>query len=150
MGMMAEHEAFDTRIQMASGARSAYRAYMSYHLSQGDSYVSAAFDQEGDAPETGDASNTDPRIVGFCLATVNRNLPMFLPAHYGYLSDIVVHEDLRRAGVGATLVGDVKRWFREKDVPSVQLQVYVKNKGAEAFWRAQGFDPFYVRMWLEL
>lgn len=146
MEMMAEHEAFDARIRMAPGARSAYRAYMSYHLSQSESYVSTAIERGVGAQ----CDEADRQIIGFCLAAVNRNLPMFLPPHYGYLSDIVVRKDFRRSGVGAALVDDIKGWFREKEVLSVQLQVYARNDGAEAFWQAQGFDAFYVRMWLEL
>ena len=78
--MMSDHEEFDPRIKLAEGARGAYRAYLNYHLSSDESRLAAA---ETEGEEGG-------RIVGFSLVTINRNLPMFMPPLYGYLSDIAV------------------------------------------------------------
>src|SRR5512140_455377 len=74
--MMDEHERNDGRIRLADGALAAYRAYTSYHLTSSESCLRVA--------EAGG------QVVGFCLVTISRNLPMFLPPQYGYLSDLMV------------------------------------------------------------
>lgn len=138
--MMAEHEQFDPRIRMAPGSEAAYRAHLNYHVSQPDSRVSVAV-----------STDAGPRqVIGFCLVIVNRNLPMFLPPHYGYLSDLAVKDSHRRKGAGRALVDDVKAWLKNKGIETIQLQAYVRNTRANAFWEALDFQPYYRRMWLDL
>lgn len=140
IGMMDEHQQFDPRIHLAPGAEAAYRAYLGYHLSQADSRVGIA---TVDAPE-------GRLVAGFYLAIVNRNLPMFMPPEYGYLSDLAVLPSYRRRGIGASLVADLKGWLRHRGITTVQLQYYVRNERAAAFWTSMGFRPYYERMWLDV
>ena len=134
--MMLEHGRRNARVRLAEGALSAYRGYLSYHLSREESLILVA--------EAGG------RLVGFCLSTVSRNLAMFLPALFGYLSDLVVDAAWRRRGIGRALFGASMDWLRARRIETVQLQYYYLNEAGEAFWRAMGFEPFYTRMWLDL
>src|SRR5690242_16167690 len=86
--MMCEHQTGDGRVRLASGAESAYRSYVGYHLANSDSLVLAAASSENSV-----------EIVGFALMVISRNLPMFLPPRYGYLSDLAVDSAWRRHGV---------------------------------------------------
>lgn len=140
VGMMDEHQQFDPRIHLAPGAETAYRAYLSFHLSQSDSRVGVA---TVDAPE-------GRLIAGFYLAIVNRNLPMFMPPEYGYLSDLAVLPSYRRRGIGRALVGDLKTWLKKRSITTIQLQYYVRNERAMTFWKSLGFNPYYERMWLDI
>lgn len=134
--MMSAHEAMDRRIQLAPGALSAYRAYLGHHLANRDARIVVA-EAEG-------------RVVGFALAIISSNLPIFLPAYYGYLSDLVVDPLMRRRGIGRMLVGALVEWLRGREITTIQLQHYDQNPTAAAFWRAMGFAPFYQRMMREL
>jgi GNAT superfamily N-acetyltransferase len=138
--MMQEHQEFDPRIHLADGAETAYRAYLGYHLSQADSRVGVACVE---APE-------GRLVAGFYLAIVNRNLPMFMPPEYGYLSDLAVLPPYRRRGIGRALVGDLRQWLRSRKNSTIQLQYYVRNERPRAFWNSLGFQPYYERMWLDI
>jgi GNAT superfamily N-acetyltransferase len=134
--MMADHSAQDPRIHLTEGAIPAYRAYLGYHLASGESCVCVA--------------EAAGRVVGFCLLTISRNLPMFLPARYGYLSDLVVEPAWRRRGIGRALFEQSLGWLHGNKIQSVQLQFYAFNKSGAAFWQAMGFNPYYTRMWRDL
>ena len=135
--MMSEHERQDPRIRLTGGALPAYRAYLGYHLTTEESLVQVA-----EIPGQG--------VIGFCMLTVNRNLPMFLPANYGYLSDLVVGRPWRRLGIGRALVREGIHWLRQRGLDSIQLQYYCFNQDGAAFWRAMGFESYYTRMWLDM
>ena len=136
MAMMRDHEAFDPRIRLADKADNAYRQYARYYIARGDAAVFVAECQH--------------EVVGFSLAYCTRNLPMFRPVKYGYLSDLVVCAPWRGRGIGSTLFEATKRWFRKQGVAHVQLQVYSRNASALAFWGKLGFSDFVQGMWLEI
>ncbi|VVJ19025.1 Uncharacterised protein [Amycolatopsis camponoti] len=52
----------------------------------------------------------------------------------------------RRSGVGAELVAAFFDWAREKGANEITVTAYAANEGALAFYRAQGFRPFEVRL----
>jgi GNAT superfamily N-acetyltransferase len=85
-------------------------------------------------------------VIGFCLGYPARNLPMFRPAHYGYLSDLTVGEAWRGRGVGRALLEAAKDWFRRRDIARIHLQVYARNAPGMAFWRKAGFEEFVQGM----
>ena len=95
------------------------------------------------------AENEDG-IAGFCCAYVCQNLPMFLPAEFGYVSDLYVQPGFQRQGVGARMMQYVRNFFKGCGVTSIQLQVYRKNPKGKAFWDRQGFHNFFDRMWLDI
>lgn len=134
--MMGEHQRQDPRIHLADTALAAYRAYVGYHLAHTESCIRVA--------------DADGEIVGFCLLSINRNLPMFEPERYGYLSDLAVSCSWRRRGIGRALFREVSGWLSAQGIDSVQLQFYSFNAAGEAFWRAMKFKPFYTRMWMDL
>ncbi len=134
--MMAAHEHGDERIVLAPGALPAYRSYAAYHINQEDSRL--------------DVAELDGRVIGFMLLMISRNLPMFQPPLYGYLSDLAVTEDFRRRGIGRELVRRGSDWLRRREIQTIQLQFYNFNRSGESFWRNLGFKPYYTRMWLDL
>jgi ribosomal protein S18 acetylase RimI-like enzyme len=134
--MMTDHVARDSRVRLAEGALPAYRAYAGYHLDRDDSFLRVALEGR--------------RVVGYCLTSISRNLPMFLPERFGYLSDLCVARQARRRGIGTALFEEVRGWLKMHGVTSIQLQYYAGNGPAEAFWKSLGFENFYTRMWLDM
>ena len=136
LDMMRDHEGFEPRLRLTSAAGFAYQSYLTLHLRSPKSIVVLA--REGG------------RTAGFCCAYVCQNLPMFLPAEFGYVSDLFVLPDFRRQGAGTALLSRVTEFFRAAGVACAQLQVYRQNESGRAFWEGKGFEPFFDRMWLDL
>ncbi|MCX8038604.1 MAG: GNAT family N-acetyltransferase [Candidatus Sumerlaeia bacterium] len=145
--MMREHEEFDPRIRLAPNADIAYRNYAYHHIREGAAVFVAEY---LDKQEGGRQATHRRQVVGFALAYVARNLPMYQPERYGYLSDLVVAAPWRRCGIGTALLDCVRQRLRREEVAQVQLQVYSKNVAGLGFWRQQGFDDFVHGLWAAL
>ena len=78
------------------------------------------------------------KLVGFAHGALK-----FLPDHLGghktgVVTHIFVKPDERKAGIGKHLLSLLEKWFGEKDVHSIELQVIAGND-ARAFWERSGF-----------
>jgi ribosomal protein S18 acetylase RimI-like enzyme len=144
MEMMREHESFDSRVRLADKADDAYRQYAHYYIERGDAGIFVA------RLKLGGTLLSREEIGGFCLSYRARNLPMFRPANYGFISDLTVLRRYRHRGIGRALLEAVRTWFRRQGVTHIQLQVYDRNAPGIAFWKSQGFDEFVHGMWLNI
>lgn len=136
MEMMQEHEQFDSRVRLAGNADEAYENYARYYVLRADADVLVAENKQ--------------EVIGFCLAYCARNLPMFRPGQYGFLSDVAVASAWRGKGVGTALVEETKQRFRRHGVRHIQLQVYHHNTAAREFWRKAGFNEFVHGLWFDM
>lgn len=89
----------------------------------------------------------EQRAVGYALVFDVESHP-FIPdwARSGYITQLFVHEDFRRHGVGQQMVVFCLEWLRQRGVEQVMLNVDVDNPHGEAFWRVAGFAPYLTRM----
>ena len=136
MEMMGEHEQFEPNVNLAPDADKAYLHYASHHILHDDSIVVVA--------------ERNKRVVGYCLAFVTKNLPMFLPEYYGYLSDVTVQARMQQKGVGQSLFKRVTEWLRARGIANLQLQVYHRNELGRKFWDKVGCDNFVRGLWYNL
>jgi ribosomal protein S18 acetylase RimI-like enzyme len=87
-------------------------------------------------------------LEGYCHAMILENPPVVPWQFYGYVSEVAVHR--RRGGIGTLLLEAAHGWFREKQVPYVEVNVSVRNAVAKSFWRKQGYSEFLERLRREL
>lgn len=87
--------------------------------------------------------------VGFIMFGF-REEPMWRIRQRGYLSNIYVIPSHRRKGMGTFMVEGALQTLRQMDVELVELDVYVNNRAARAFWQSFGFLPFKERLRLTL
>lgn len=85
------------------------------------------------------------RLVGFCLGWVAHNPPIYRAQEVGFVSEVAVVQSQRRRGVGSALIGEARRWFRERGLREFQLSTAVWNEEARRFWEAVGGEPLLVR-----
>ncbi len=137
MEMMRAHQRFEPRLILAANAAGEYRKFVSHYIAHADSSIYVA-------------ERNNNEVVGYCLAFISQNLPMFEPETYGFISDLVVTEKQKRQGIGAALISQVKQWFQRRAVKNIQLQVYSHNTAGKQFWKKIGFENFFERLWLDL
>lgn len=59
-------------------------------------------------------------------------------------------ETHRRSGIGAKLVHEMLRLFRERGIRRVEVTAADSNEAATAFWRKMGFVPYVQKSWLAI
>lgn len=67
-----------------------------------------------------------------------------------YIHHISVNPAYQGTGVGKALIDHVKAVAREEGIAHLELDVWSFNTHAQAFFQSQGFEPYNVRMWLDL
>jgi len=129
---MAYHAALVPHFRPAPDAAQAWHNFAALSLARG---TGAAF-----AAETGRES------AGFIFGLVEENPPVFLPGRFGHIHDLYVQPACRRHGLGRLLFLALRDWFAGQGVTALELQAYLANPEAGAFWRKMGFAGYAERM----
>lgn len=129
IAMMKEHERLDPIVRLTPEAADLYRNMARNYCKSRDGVVLVADDD-------------DKRVIGFALSYRVENLPMFLPTHYGYISDVTVAAEHRGRGIGGRLFKMTEEKLRSLGVEQIQLQAYRANEGAHRFWQRKGFRQY--------
>ncbi len=92
-------------------------------------------------------AEVEGQVVGFVLGMVIDLMPdIFDQKPSGFLADIYVEPQVRRQGVGRSLVNALIEWFRRCDIHTFDWHVASNNPEGLAFWRSIGGRDVMVRM----
>lgn len=130
--LMRYHAPLDPRFALAEDADRRFRQYAESALDRSDYQIFVA--SPGATP------------VGFVIACVLPNSPVYRAQWIGYINDLGVSERARRSGWGQRLVHAARMWLTEQGADSVEVYVAAANPGAVAFWQATGAAPYLLRM----
>lgn len=87
------------------------------------------------------------QVVGFVLGMVIDLMPdIFDQKPSGFLADIYVESQVRRQGVGRSLVNELMSWFRQCGIQTFDWHVSSNNPEGLAFWRSMGGRDVMIRM----
>lgn len=90
------------------------------------------------------------QVVGYLMAYIAQNPPIFPFPTYGFIADICVTHSARRNGFGEQLVKEISSWFRSRGMSNIQLNVAYHNPVSQAFWRKMGCTDYLQHMWVSL
>ena len=133
--LMELHTTADERFALADDAEDRFLGYLDAAQSRDDYRVRVAVFQG--------------RPVGFTIACVLPNSPIYRARWVGYINDICVTASMRRRGVGELLVHDAVRWLRASGAESVEVYVAQTNEVAKRFWRRVGAREYLERLSLD-
>jgi len=92
---------------------------------------------EGRRAERFVAEDDAGRILGYMI--LGELKPFFSPRGVGFVYDIWVSPDHRRAGVARFLLGEAERWARTRGYAKIKLEVAAPNHGARALYERDGY-----------
>jgi ribosomal protein S18 acetylase RimI-like enzyme len=96
------------------------------------------------------AAEGERRLVGFIVGTVDREIPIYRLAEYGFIHDLWVEEDYRHEGIGRQLAMLAVERFRQIGVKQVRLATAAANDAARGLFAACGFRSSTVEMLVDL
>lgn len=91
-------------------------------------------------------AESEGELLGFLAGRVRSQPPYFGGQPAGFVSDVFVEEAHRRQGVADALLAAAAKWFEERDIRRVELQVLVGNSDAREFYRRRGWKEELVQM----
>jgi len=89
-------------------------------------------------------------LVGFLIATIEQNIPIYTLTEFGYIHDVWVEPEFRGRGVARALTERAAARFAELGVRQVRLETAAGNDGARRLFAACGFRVDSVEMLRDL
>jgi ribosomal protein S18 acetylase RimI-like enzyme len=134
--LMDLHKELDRIFSRSATGHEAFADFVTGHISSETSCVLAA--------EVG------KKVVGYCLAFIEKYPPVLEMTEYGLVQDIGVTKKYQRRGIGERFLREVKNWFSEKGVRRIEARVAKSNQLSKAFWGKVGFRPYLETVFLEI
>ena len=91
-------------------------------------------------------SEVDRRLVGYLLAYIKENIPIFKIDKLGYISDLFVKKEFRGLGVSSKLKEEVFKWFKKKKVKYASISADSRNKYAHSIYKKWSFVDYHIEM----
>ena len=134
--LMDFHKELDPLFSRSAKGHEKFAEHVKKGICNGDCYVVAAFDGED--------------LAGYCMAKISKYPPVLEKQEYGEIDNIAVTEKYRRGRVGERLIGEVRKWYREKGIDRIEAKVSKFNKISTSFWAKMGFRPYLETVFLEI
>lgn len=96
------------------------------------------------------ASEKSAQLVGFLVATVEQEIPIYELREYAFVHDLWVEPEYRSAGVGRQLVQAALERFTQIGVQQVRLDTAAPNEAARRLFQSCGFRVSTIEMLVEL
>ena len=136
VALMDYHARLDPTFRRAEDAETRWREFLAKLVASDDARVFVAVEGE--------------EIVGYCVARLIFEPPVFAEMPRGEIVDMFVREGNRRRGVGSTLLERAYAWFRGEGISRVELMVSVANPIGRPFWAKRGFSDYLHKLYRKI
>jgi ribosomal protein S18 acetylase RimI-like enzyme len=89
-------------------------------------------------------------LVAFLIGTVEKEIPIYNLAEYGFIHDLWVEESYRHEGLGRRMTMLALEKFAAMGVKQVRLDTAAANDAARALFASCGFRTSVVEMLIEM
>lgn len=90
------------------------------------------------------------KLVGFLIATVEREIPIYSLKEFGFIHDLWVEPEYRQAGIAKQMVKMSIDRFKQMGVKQIRLDTANANEAARKLFAACGFRISTIEMLVEL
>ena len=90
------------------------------------------------------------KLVGFIVATVEREIPIYRLQEFAFIHDLWVEPEYRRMGVAWQMVTQTIEAFQGMGVTQIRLDTAADNQTARHLFSSCGFRPSTIEMLIEL
>ncbi|HEY0592186.1 MAG TPA: GNAT family N-acetyltransferase [Thermoanaerobaculia bacterium] len=136
--LMRTHYAFDQKRFLAPGD----------HVEHGyGSFLGSLLDSRDDCLFV---AEREASVVGYVWAALEPMSWKELRGPAGFVHDLAVADEVRRAGVGTRLLDAAIGWLRARKAPRVVLWTAASNRSAHALFERLGFRDTMIEMTKEL
>ena len=87
-----------------------------------------------------------PLIVGFLVATIEQEIPIYRLKEYGFIHDVWIEPLYRHEGLGRQMTMLAIERFRELGIHQIRLDTAHQNESARALFATCGFRPGTIEM----
>lgn len=94
------------------------------------------------------AEVSESHIVGFLVATVEHDIPIYTTGKYGFIHDVWVEEDYRHEGIARQMTMLAVERFKSMGISQVRLETAEANDAARALFASCGFRTSTTEMML--
>jgi len=117
-------------------------------VEDGVTYIALESDSDGGAdPVIGPDVLIGPdAVVGYVTAFVREQAPFYRIRKVGAISGLMVRADHRRQGLGARLVAEAARFFREKGATYYTVYTSAANESALRRYQRAGLAPLHLNL----
>jgi len=93
---------------------------------------------------------SDSKVVGFLVASVETNIPIYRLDRFGFVHDVWVEPAARGQGIATSLALRAVEKFRAIGIKQVRLETATDNPGARALFVSCGFRVANIDMLLDI
>ena len=90
------------------------------------------------------------KLVGFIVATVDKEIPIYRLKEYAFIHDLWVEEEYRRSGIARQMVMETIDRFKQMGVKQIRLDTAAVNESARRLFSGCGFRISTIEMLVEL
>jgi RimJ/RimL family protein N-acetyltransferase len=95
-------------------------------------------------------ADRDGKLVGFLVATIENEIPIYRQAEFGFIHDIWVEPEYRNEGIARQLVMLAIEKFRDLGMKQVRGDTAAANDPARGLLASCGMRPSTIEMLIEL
>lgn len=95
------------------------------------------------------AVNINDDIIGMAVGTIGFNR-FRIPSTIAGIENVFVVKELRRKGIGTSLVRKLCQFFASRDVKEISVKYVVGNEDAMCFWKKNGLQPRIITSGINL
>lgn len=89
-------------------------------------------------------AESDGKSVGYLVG--NEKIVEYRRVRIGEISHMGVSPKYRSSGIGSKLVGEFRKWCKEKKIKRIWVSTYAKNQKAVKFYESQGLEHIVLSL----